>query len=345
MSILTSLLSLLGNNNLVPAVIPSLAFVMTTLVVFDPIVKSSSLLQQQNGVDYIVLFSIFIVLPVIILSYTLTALNPYLLKLFEGYVFFDRFPFMYKSQIRKAQKLLFERDSLKEQIQMLEKRKSKLKKAEVARRLFQLRQKYYAVVSAYDLNYPDDPTEIMPTRIGNILKASQTYAGTRYGIDGVAFWPRLVHVIPKEYKETIDASRNELSFLFNFATLSIIFYILCIMAIFIEMPHYHPSILFRFIIAGALALLCNWFFSRASTFSVQSYGMLFRSAYDLFRLDLLEQFRVEIPQNSAEEFFVWKNINELILMGQSSLEFRPIEYDTKGVRTKDKANKTTNMKQ
>ena len=37
-----------------------------------------------------------------------------------------------------------------------------------------------------------------------------------------------------------------------------------------------------------------------------AFGIMIRSAYDLFRLDLLEQFRLKTPKNSVEEFQVWR---------------------------------------
>jgi hypothetical protein len=62
-------------------------------------------------------------------------------------------------------------------------------------------------------------------------------------------------------------------------------------------------------------------------YSVGSFGNMIRSAYDLFRLDLLQQFRLSLPRNSIDEFYIWKNLGELILQGPNSLDFSPLEYD------------------
>jgi hypothetical protein len=349
MSILTNLLSLLGNNNLIPAIIPSLAFVLATIVLFDPIIKASAVLQQQSGVDLIVPFSLFLVLPTIIISYTLTALNPYLLKFFEGNIILTPVSFLYRRSAKvhtlRSQKLIQDLTETKKKINALEKKPNKINRQLSEGHLIQLRQKYYTLAAEYDQNYPQETDEIGPTAVGNILRAAQTYAGTRYGMDGVAFWPRLVQVIPKEYKEAIDASRNELSFLFNFAFLSIIFSYLCVLSIFFLMANtpvdsgsaadfiVFITAVIRFLVTAALAMALGSFFYRASMYSVRSYGVLIRSAYDLFRLDLLEQLRIKLPRNSVEEFFIWKNMNELILIGQNSLEFKPINYmvDTKRI--------------
>ncbi len=120
MNIFTNLLSLLGDNNLAPAVVPSITLMLATLVVFDPIFKTSALFQQQNSADSLILLGLLIVFPIIILSYILTALNSYILKLFSGYSFFNRFPFMHKAYKRKAKKLALRREELKHRIQVVE---------------------------------------------------------------------------------------------------------------------------------------------------------------------------------------------------------------------------------
>jgi len=43
----------------------------------------------------------------------------------------------------------------------------------------------------------------------------------------------------------------------------------------------------------------------------------------------LEQFRLKHPKDSVEEFQVWKNLGELIVLGQESLDFKPLEYEIK----------------
>jgi len=44
---------------------------------------------------------------------------------------------------------------------------------------------------------PIDPRALMPTRLGNILKACELYPNERYQIRGVVVWSRLAQVLPK----------------------------------------------------------------------------------------------------------------------------------------------------
>lgn len=330
----TNYLEKFGSNFVVASMIPSLGLVILSLAVFDPILKFSESLETKTGIYPFLDISLWVIVPTIIIGYTLTAMNTFILKVFEGYVFMHRFPFMRAGYAREAGRLIEQRDLVKKDLLRLEQKQ--LRTAEEELSLTALKDAYHSLVVTYDQNYPPPNTEIMPTRFGNILKASEAYSGTRYGIDGVEFWPRLWQVIPPSYRQTIDDARNELSFLVNMSALSVIFYLLCLGAIVISAPA--PGIRdvdaflansIRYMVAGTVAFVSNWFFRKAALFSVGDFGMMIRSAYDLFRLDLLEQFHLEHPKNSVEEYKTWKNLGELIVLGRESLDFKPLEYKVK----------------
>lgn len=263
------------------------------------------------------------------------ALNTYILKIYSGYTFLSSFPFMRKAQIRDADDLISMRNALKGRIRDLETKT--IKTARHLELLRSLKVKYYSVCSEYEQSFPPSTDDILPTRFGNILKASEAYAGTRYGFDGVAFWPLLIAVIPPEYQKTIDGARNELVFVVNMSLLSIVFFLFCVIGIILScinpfgttIQFTWSAIAFRYIIAGIIALFSNIFFNQAALYSVSSFGMMIRSAFDLFRIDLLKQFKLKMPVDSREEFYTWKNLNEFIVLGRHSLNFKKLEYRIK----------------
>jgi hypothetical protein len=321
-----------GSNFLVASMIPSLGLVIACIIVFDPILHVSSAFQTNTGIYKLLGVSLLVTVPTVIVGYTLTALNTFILKFFEGYVFFHRFPFMRSGYARQANRLIEERENLRNDIQLIVNKKRRSKADQQT--LDALESKYYSLVTNYDQHYPPPHAGIMTTKFGNILKASESYAGTRYGIDAVQFWPRLWHVIPTSYQQTIENARNELSFLVNMSTLSVVFFTFCILSILINTPGFRVLDIFltnsiRYILAGSLAMLSNRFFNRAALLSVVEYGMIVRSAYDLFRLDLLAQFHVKQPRNSAEEFRIWRNLGQLIALGQEATNFSTLRYQNK----------------
>jgi hypothetical protein len=285
-------------------------------------------------------FGPLILIITVIIGFTLSALNTFILKMFEGYVI--PFPvrlFYYLSRrkhLYQATRWLDQRQELKREILHLEKHTEPSE--EQTERLENLRNTYYKLTDVYGLQYPEDLNDILPTRFGNTLKAAENYSGERYGMDGVHFWPRLVHVIHPEYKSTIDHTRNELSFLVNMSILSLVFSCFCVVAVFCVMSTTQvalngPTVFLQFLshvqgyfIAAAIGLLSFAFFYNASILAVGSFGLVIRSSYDLFRMDLLRKLEMERPTDSIDEFAAWQRINELIVMGRHSLTFKKLNY-------------------
>lgn len=314
--------------------IPSLGLVIACMVAFDPIFKISHSLLVEEGIYSLIGISLLVLVPTVIIGFTLTALNTFILKIFEGYIFIHRLPLLKEGHSRKAQKLLQEIQDLNKNIEEL---KNKTRKTIADKeQIDTLLDLHFTKVAEYDKNYPPLHAGIMPTKFGNILKASEAYTGTRYGIDAVEFWPRLQHVIPPSYRQFIDEARNELSFLVNMSALSFVFSVLCTLAVVTNVPIPGTpdwgNVLvnsFRYIVSAVIAFALFLLFHKAALYSVVDFGAMIRSSYDLFRLDLLSQFRIKHPKTLKEEFQVWKNLGELLILGQEAKDFEALTYDIK----------------
>src|SRR3989304_4738370 len=198
MSAFTNYLEKLGSNFLVASMTPALALVISCILVFDPILNIGVAFKDPQSAYGLIGFGLVIFVATVIIGFTLTALNTYILKMFEGYVI--PFPVHIVDSLRrrahwqKARNMRAQRDGLRSEILRLEKHLEQ--NPELEENLEQLRDQHYKAASDYDQTYPEDQSDILPTRFGNTLKAAENYTGERFGLDGVQFWPRLVHVIP-----------------------------------------------------------------------------------------------------------------------------------------------------
>ena len=329
----TKFLEKLGSNFLVSSMVPSLALVVASILMFDPILKIATTFENPKSPYQLISFGVMVFIFTVIIGFTLTALNTFILKMFEGYFIFPPIRFLYnkvqKIHQEKARSLQRHRDKLKSHIRRLE----GLNKHETERQpeLDEFKDRYYAAAASYDLTYPEALADVLPTQFGNTLKAAENYSGDRYGFDGVSFWPRLVYVIPNDYKLTIDSVRNELSFLVNMSVLSIIFSLFCVFAIFYSMwtfdvGNFGPVAFFTFfmqafqyLLAAAIGMISCGLFYKASILSVGSFGLMIRSSVDLFRMDLLKRLEVERPRDSREEFMAWQTLSDRIVLGRQRL--------------------------
>ena len=62
-----------------------------------------------------------------------------------------------------------------------------------------------------DARYPPssgEPGVMMPTELGNVIYGFETYPKTKYGLDGVFFWPRIWMTVDKDLRSEIDEAQS-----------------------------------------------------------------------------------------------------------------------------------------
>ena len=84
MGVFTNYLEKLGSNFLVAAMVPSLALVVACIFVFDPILQVAEAFTNPTGTPQLVSFGVVVFILTVIIGFTLTALNTFILKMFEG---------------------------------------------------------------------------------------------------------------------------------------------------------------------------------------------------------------------------------------------------------------------
>ena len=339
----------LGEKFWIATLIPSVVMVVTSFVVFDPILNSAPLEVIVSGALTerlsLLFWVIFFSLPI---AFTLYVNQTYIVNVHEGHGFPQRFSFLRNHQVRKAKEMLSKIDRLEKQIRQIENKGNR----DLENKINTLKNEYYVVAGEYDRSFPDSIKFIMPTKLGNILKSAEQYSGSRYGMDSIVWWPRLYDLLPHGTKEKIEHTVNELYILLNFSSLSLTFYVLCLIAILftptiassITSPIFLPSTI-RYLSAGTMAVFFSGFINRLAVYSASAYTEQLRSAYDLYRFLLLDQMRIKLPKNSIDEFYLWKNLGELIVLGSLSLEFKSQSYDwQRGEKRQQASAVRTNIK-
>lgn len=69
-------------------------------------------------------------------------------------------------------------------------------------------------------------------------------------------------------------------------------------------------------LAGVALLIGYVVYYRMAFFMALGYGDLIRSAFDLYRLDLLAKFSAVPPATRKDELARWKELSKLVVYGQ-----------------------------
>lgn len=318
----------LGGNFMVAAFIPALAFVTACMISFKPLLPTEFVDNVQIALSPLDENGFIILLIATMMGFTLTSLNTYIYKLFEGYVLTRYLKPLQRLEVRRARQIRNQRDALHKKIKRMEKWQMgwslagmpdlpKEKLDRIDDRITRLTNQRDALAADYELRYPPADALIMPTRLGNILKAAEAYPQSRYGVDSVALFPRLAIAIDKEYMGHMDTANDQCSFLLNSCLLSGFFMMLAFSAslylwLFPNPDHSSLTYLLTGIVTSAIA----WFFYNASLMNVSKYGNLIRSSYDLFRFGLLEKLHLPLPADSVEEKELWMDVTEFVTVGE-----------------------------
>ena len=155
------------------------------------------------------------------------------------------------------------------------------------------------------LDFPERRDLVLPTRLGNVMRAYERYSAVVYGMEAIAIWPRLVMIIPSQARETL----REAEALFYFAINMLLIGIITILTSVIMIIDY-------FYLNGAAkyAVIFNWplllILASSVFFIVFSWARLpdaarqrgdqVKSIFDLYRQPLAEALGFDLPLAEAE---------------------------------------------
>jgi hypothetical protein len=153
------------------------------------------------------------------------------------------------------------------------------------------------------------PEQVMPTRLGNLLKNVELYPNVRYQIDGVVVWPRLYSVLPERLVQILGAAKAEMDMMMVVSFLSMAFAFLGGVLAMVLLPWYYPPLCA--LIGGGGA----WIGYRGALRSALPYAQLTKAAFDVYRGTLLKTMGWLEPTSYAEERQRWLHISQLWYRG------------------------------
>lgn len=105
MNPLQATLGWMGSRFLVAGFIPALGFVTLSLFAFDPILPNAVSRRLGGPADLLHESGLVMLIFSIVLGFTLTVLSNFFVKIFEGYILLEHFPFLRHSELRREMKL------------------------------------------------------------------------------------------------------------------------------------------------------------------------------------------------------------------------------------------------
>jgi hypothetical protein len=133
---------------------------------------------------------------------------------------------------------------------------------------------------------------LLPTTLGNAIRAVEDRAGRRYGLDTAAVWPLLYPLLPQRFTAVLDGQRDQIDIAARFC----VAFIVATGISFAFLITHTPWLLFP-----AFTMLLAWLSYRAAIIAALSYGVTFESAFALYRFELRKALHLQLPATTTQE--------------------------------------------
>lgn len=198
------------------------------------------------------------------------------------------------------------------------------------------RQRYQRELTDWSTNtqhltnreFPRSEAFILPTRLGNVIASFESYPVQQYGMGSVTLWPRLIAKIDPGYAAVISDSKTSFDFMVNSSVLSTVLALLTTATGFwYGFALVSIAAVLWWILKIAVMFFLAYLFYLGSINRATAWGATVKSAFDLYRWDLLKQLGyTSLPATMAEERALWGDISRQMIVGDQDTVRLP-QYD------------------
>jgi hypothetical protein len=302
-----------------PALLPALVFTVGNALLVFPLIKQSwigtiySAASEAEQTVCLVLITAFV-------TYLLTTMNGWLIRLAEGYTLLDIPRLGSWLQARHQDRLRY----LNNKEGTLKRRLDSASRGLSGEDPEELRLELYKVRAELRVYYPKDTAYVVPLRLGNVLAAAEDYPRQLYNMDTVVLWPLLAPIITKQgFAKFVEREKNVVDFLLN--SWLLIGALTAELAI-VNLGCGQPWLAVGYVLT--LAGISLLFYALAIE-GAKGWGVTIRLAFDLYRDSLHKALRLKpIKGKNAfdRERGQWESVSRFYRERKDSLGDRLFDY-------------------
>jgi hypothetical protein len=188
---------------------------------------------------------------------------------------------------------------------------------------------------------PIDMDDLLPTRLGNVLRASERYANERYKLNSLVVFPKLIHVFPAHFSNELEDKNNRFIFLVHSSFLAYVVGLTALVAVLVN-KIFTPLCKFTFTpkfiiqsfceggfisrgfsvlspdeyaIVGLFFVIVGYILYRIGVVAAREFALHIRAGFDLYRFDLLRQLNHQLPATLDDEKQIWGLLSEYFVAG------------------------------
>ena len=243
-----------------------------------------------------------------LLSILLMTFNRPVIRLLEGYG--DSNPFRIFLPLRQSEFKSRAEPHLRRLQRVLDARRRGIPEAEE-----------FSELSVYNAarDFPEALGLVLPTRLGNVMRAYERYSDVVYSIEAIALWPRLFMIIPEETRDRIRESEGLFNFCVNMLLSSILTLgtsgvMLVVSFCGTGYSGLTQAVSWPIILVLIFGTFFAWYSWWVLPDAARQRGEQVKSTFDVFRGKLAEALGLELPATEAEEQRMWRLVSRRMLL-------------------------------
>jgi hypothetical protein len=164
--------------------------------------------------------------------------------------------------------------------------------------------------------FPPEDRHVLPTELGNVIRAFENHPRTRYGLDGIPIWPSIAAMLTESERADLDEKTTDVAFWLNGLVLVVVGGAL----LFAERVWHPPAgtletVGIEVAIVASVAGLAAWMY-RQLIGAAARWGEPVRAAFDMHRLELYDRLGVRRPYTREEDVEAGRAVNRLLAFGE-----------------------------
>jgi hypothetical protein len=152
--------------------------------------------------------------------------------------------------------------------------------------------------------YPVEDDQVAPTRLGNAIRAFETYAFNRFCLDSQLLWSELVAVAPDVTSAAMERARAAVDFFVSLVYLSGFFAIASV-----AMSIFGHADRFKLVVTGLVAGSLTPLWYRLAVASTSHWASAVQALVNLGRKPLAEALGLVVPKDVKAEREMWRYVN------------------------------------
>ncbi len=162
--------------------------------------------------------------------------------------------------------------------------------------------------------YPADANQIAPTRLGNALRAFETFGVNRFGLDSQTLWTELRTVVPQHLAAETDVTRCLVDFFVAIIYLTVAF----AFAAFAAIASGHRCCFISDWLLVLVPLAVAPFAYRMALVACSSWSASVQALVNLGRKPLAEALGLQLPPTLKAEREMWETCVRFVFYGNAS---------------------------